>query len=144
MGLICELNSSNIVINTIVVDDNDIINNGGYGSEQFTTWFKNNIRNFSENGVKYIDASQQEKQPSLNYIYDSINNVFYIQKPHNSWILNQNSWEWEAPIPFPSGSNTSLDQLYITNWDESNQKWYYIKDNNRYNWNTSLMNWEIS
>jgi hypothetical protein len=144
MGLVCELNSNNIVINTIIVDDSDIVNNGGYGSEEFITWFKNNIRPLSENGVKYIDATKQIKQPSPNYIYDPINNVFYVQKPYNSWILNQNNWEWEAPVPFPSGNNVSLDQLYITGWDESNQKWYYIKDNNRYNWNTSLMNWEIS
>lgn len=33
----------------------------------------------------------------IGYIYDRINDVFYAPQPDPSWILNKNTWLWEAP-----------------------------------------------
>jgi hypothetical protein len=52
----------------------------------------------------------------IGYIYDKINDVFYASQPYPSWILNQSTWMWDAPVPYPS-------------------------DNNRYNWDETIKNW---
>ena len=51
---------------------------------------------------------------SINFTYDSVNDVFYAPKPFESWILNSN-WIWEPPIAYPGGDDGD-GLLYV--WDE--------------------------
>jgi hypothetical protein len=41
---------------------------------------------------------------------------FWLPKPYNSWVKNEETNEWEAPISYPDDDNT-----YI--WNESNLSW---------------------
>jgi hypothetical protein len=52
----------------------------------------------------------------IGYIYDQDNDVFYPAKPWISWVLNQSTWTWEAPIAYPTDGK-------IYSWDEPNQQW---------------------
>lgn len=52
----------------------------------------------------------------IGYLYDSLNDVFYEEKPYSSWVINTNTWTWEAPIPYPNDG-----KFYI--WDESQKEW---------------------
>jgi hypothetical protein len=38
----------------------------------------------------------------IGYIYDQANDVFYEPQPYASWVLNNNSWTWEAPTTMPT------------------------------------------
>jgi hypothetical protein len=55
----------------------------------------------------------------INYIYDRTNDVFYPQSPFASWILNEETWTWEAPTPMPTD-----DKMY--KWDEATTSWIEI------------------
>lgn len=57
----------------------------------------------------------------VGYTYDSQNDVFYAPQPFASWKLNQSTWLWEAPIPYPNDG-----KLYI--WDEENKNWKLMTD----------------
>jgi hypothetical protein len=52
----------------------------------------------------------------INGTYDSVNNVFYAPQPYPSWVLNAQTYLWEAPVPCPADG-----QLYT--WGESTQSW---------------------
>jgi len=52
----------------------------------------------------------------VGYTYDRTNDVFYAPKPYPSWVLNQITWTWESPIPYPTDGN-------IYSWDESTKNW---------------------
>ena len=52
----------------------------------------------------------------IGMIYDAVNDVFYAPQPYPSWILNNTTWLWEAPIAMPTD-----DKKYI--WDETTQNW---------------------
>lgn len=54
----------------------------------------------------------------IGYTYDKTNDVFYEPKPYPSWVLNQSTWLWEAPISKPTD-----DKDYY--WNEENQSWDY-------------------
>jgi hypothetical protein len=41
--------------------------------------------------------------------------------PYPSWLLNESTGLWEAPVPYPDGDN-----LYI--WDEELQAWVEVDD----------------
>jgi len=97
-----------IVTEVIVIDNQyedegqDYINNVlGLNGTWIQTSYNNNIR------ANYA---------GIGYTYDEVNDVFYSPEPFVSWILNEETWKWEAPIPYPEDGNT-----YI--WDEDNLEW---------------------
>jgi hypothetical protein len=55
----------------------------------------------------------------IDYTYDETRNAFIPPKPFNSWILNEDTCNWDAPIPMPS--DASIDKRYT--WNEENQNW---------------------
>jgi len=64
----------------------------------------------------------------IGYTYDSIRDAFIPPKPFASWILNEDTCQWESPIPSPNDGNRYR-------WDESITAWVEIpqsirKENN--------------
>jgi hypothetical protein len=54
----------------------------------------------------------------IGYTYDSINDVFYAPQPFSSWILNNTTWTWEAPVAMPTDGKMYKWNESITNWVE--------------------------
>ena len=54
----------------------------------------------------------------IGYIYDSVNDVFYAPQPFSSWILNNTTWLWEAPVAYPTDGKRYKWNELITNWEE--------------------------
>jgi len=52
----------------------------------------------------------------IGFVYDATNNVFYEPQPFPSWTLNNSTWLWEAPTPYPTD-----DKQYA--WDEPTTSW---------------------
>jgi hypothetical protein len=52
----------------------------------------------------------------IGYLYDAQNDVFYPPKPFNSWVMNNATWTWEAPVPYPTDGNVYTWNEAATNW----------------------------
>ena len=52
----------------------------------------------------------------IGYTYDGAKDAFYAPKPYPSWILNETSCLWEAPVAHPAD-----DKMYT--WNEAELKW---------------------
>ena len=50
------------------------------------------------------------------YIYDEDREAFYLPKPYPSWILNETTCQWEAPVALPDTENRY-------NWNEETTTW---------------------
>ena len=48
--------------------------------------------------------------------YDPSRDAFISPKPYNSWILNEESCQWEAPVEKPND-----DKEYL--WNETTKQW---------------------
>jgi hypothetical protein len=57
----------------------------------------------------------------VGYTYDHQNDVFYAPQPYPSWVLNQTTWLWDAPTPYPADG-----QLYA--WDEATVNWKLVTE----------------
>ena len=64
-----------------------------------------------EKGVPY-----RKNSAAIGHTYDSTRDAFIAPQPYPSWILNETTCKWEAPIPRPDD-----DKVY--DWDEENQAW---------------------
>jgi ADP-heptose:LPS heptosyltransferase len=62
-----------------------------------------------------LDMCFLNKNAILNSIW---NGKDFIQKPHNSWVLNQNTYQWDAPTPYPKDGKIYTWNEEILNWDE--------------------------
>jgi len=58
----------------------------------------------------------RKNHAGVGYIYDSQRDAFIPPKPFNSWILNESTCNWNAPIPYPTDG-----QKYT--WNEENKNW---------------------
>lgn len=56
----------------------------------------------------------------VGYTYDKENDVFYEPQPYASWVLNQSTWTWEAPTPYPQNGKKHR-------WDEATTSWKEIE-----------------
>ena len=52
----------------------------------------------------------------IGYTYDDQRDAFIPPQPFPSWVLNEDTCVWDAPIAYPTNS-----QLY--NWDEETLSW---------------------
>jgi len=55
----------------------------------------------------------------IGYTYDQENDVFYPPTPYPSWILNNSTWLWESPVPYPTD-----DKAYV--WVEPAISWVEV------------------
>lgn len=58
----------------------------------------------------------------VGYSYDAQRDAFIPPKPYPSWVLNDFSCLWEAPIPYPDDGG-----LYV--WNEAAQSWAQVESN---------------
>jgi hypothetical protein len=60
----------------------------------------------------------RKNHAGVGYTYDEDRDAFIPKKPYNSFILNENTCLWEAPVAYPT-------------------------DGKRYSWNEQNLNWEL-
>ena len=48
------------------------------------------------------NTDEVKNEPGIGRIYDETLNAFIESKPYPSWILNEETGKWEAPVPKPS------------------------------------------
>jgi hypothetical protein len=58
----------------------------------------------------------RKNHAGIGYTYDDDRDAFIPKKPYNSWVLNEQTCLWEAPIAMPSDG-----QKY--QWNETTQNW---------------------
>jgi len=75
-------------------------------------------------GVHKLGGTPLRKNHAgIGYTYDEDRDVFIPKKPYNSWILNEQTCNWESPIPYPS--DASIDKIY--SWNEQNLNWELVE-----------------
>ena len=63
----------------------------------------------------------------IGYTYDSDRDAFITPKSYNSWILNEETLEWEAPIPKPELTEEEIQQRKEYIWNDGDQTWTLIE-----------------
>ena len=68
-----------------------------------------------------LNNNIRKNYAGIGYTYDAQRDAFIAPKPFNSWILNETTCLWNAPVAYPVDSNI----------------------NNMYKWNEEILNWEL-
>ena len=113
-----EIDENNIVIRVLVGDERAMTEQESYQwliDNLGGTWIKTSYNTYS--GVHKLGGTPLRKNyAGPGFVYDSIRDAFIPPKPYDSWILNEETCNWQAPIAKPNDS-----ELYI--WDEDILNW---------------------
>ena len=141
MAHFAELNSSNEVLQVVVISNTDVDANGGDESSQAET-FVASLVPFNPGGSSWKQTSysgsfrKQFAGPDM--VYNPIKDKFIRKQPYATWTLNNND-NWVAPITYP---NDVTDKNLV--WDDTNQKWIATDNSdpvNNFDWNSSELTW---
>jgi hypothetical protein len=72
------------------------------------TWVKTSY-NAATNGFR-------KNYAGINYTYDLARDAFIAPKPYESWLLDEETCQWKAPVEMPAD-----DKMYV--WDETSVNW---------------------
>ena len=69
-------------------------------------------------GGKHINGGTpfRKNYAGKGYTYDESKDAFIPPKPYNSWLLNEDTCLWKAPVEIPSDGKRYL-------WSEDEKKW---------------------
>jgi hypothetical protein len=72
-----------------------------------------------ESGNPSEDQSKalRKNYAGVGYSYDSIRDAFIPPRPYASWVLNDQSYLWDAPAAYPDDGRKYL-------WDEATTSWH--------------------
>jgi hypothetical protein len=65
------------------------------------------------------NANFRKNYAGIGYTYDEGRDAFIAPKPYNSWVLDENTCQWIAPIPKPIDN-----KMY--KWDEATTSWVEV------------------
>ncbi len=124
MAHFAKLGTENIIERVEVVS-NDIATTEQAGIEFLQNLYKDTSvwKQTSYNTIggehKLGGTPLRKNYAGIGYTYNQTKDAFIPPKPYASWILNETSCLWEAPIPYPD-------------------------DDNRYNWNEETTSWDLT
>jgi len=132
MAHFAKINTDNIVINVVVINNNELLIDGEE-NEQKGINFLNSLSNTNYNwkktsyntvgGVHLNDGTPFRKNfAGIGFTYDSGRDAFIPPKPYPSWTLNEDTCRWEAPVAKPEDSGNG--KYY--EWNESTTSWEEI------------------
>jgi hypothetical protein len=106
---------NNIVTKVIVVDNKDTSNKEGVEIEQIGIDFCSNLLGGTWKQTSY-NGKIRKNYAGVGYTYDESRNAFIPPKPYSSWLLDENTCQWKAPVGYPT------DNKEYT-WDENTTSW---------------------
>ena len=121
MAHFAEIDSNNVVLRVIVVDNRDTSTPDGTEVESIGVAFCQRL--FGGNWLKTsYNGNIRKNYAGIGYTYNAGLNAFVPPKPFASWILNNDTALWDAPTPMPSDAGTGEPPKRYT-WDEATTSW---------------------
>lgn len=124
-----ELDSNNVVTRVLVGDNNDPAGDEGYQwliDNLGGTWVKTSYnavagkwRNPETNEIT-DNPGFRKNYAGIEYTYDSQRDAFIPPKLFNSWVLNEETCIWEAPVAYPNDGKFYTWDEEVTNWIDYN------------------------
>lgn len=130
MAHFAKLDENNVVVWVVVGRDEDDGKEIQLSDRTGSTYKQTSYN--THGGVHYTADKQPSADQSkafrknfagIGYTYDSVRDAFIPPKPYASWVLNESTCLWEAPVQEPN------DGKYY-DWDENSVSWVEITGDN--------------
>lgn len=114
MAHFAELDENNIVRRVIVVANAEIVDANGVEQEAIGVAFCERLF-----GGRWVQTSYnntfRKNYAGAGFTFDASRDAFIPPKPYASWVLDENTCRWKAPVDMP------MTGLWL--WDEATLQW---------------------
>lgn len=115
MAHYAELNENNVVLQVIVGVDEPADGEAIYAKTTGKVWKKTSYNTLG--GVHLLGGTPLRKNyAGIGFTYDTQRDAFIPPKPFPSWVLDEQTCQWNAPIPMPTD-----EKFYV--WLEQARQW---------------------
>ena len=131
MASFAKIGLNSKVIEVLAVNNNELKDSNGVEQEvngidfltKLTGWAVWKQTSYNTHGGVHDNSETplRKNYAGIGYTYDAQRDAFIAPKPFNSWILNETTCLWNAPVAYPVDNNV----------------------NNIYKWNEEILNWEL-
>jgi hypothetical protein len=105
---------NNGIVEQVIVAEADFFNT--FVDTSPGTWIQTS---YNTHGNQHPEGTPlRGNYAGIGYTYDATNDVFYAPKPYPSWVLNNTTWLWEAPIAMPTDGKKYSWNEELGNWSE--------------------------
>jgi hypothetical protein len=136
MAHFAEINNGNAVIRVLVVPDEEEDRGQEFLADDLHlggTWVQTSY-NTRAGAHKSGGTPLRGNYAGIGYIYDADLDAFYESQPFPSWVLNETTFQWEAPVAHPGTTETlthpdtgnPVEVPLNFNWDEATTSWVEV------------------
>ena len=100
----------------VIVAEEDFIQTGALGDP--ANWIQTSYN--THGGQHPEDRPLRKNYAGVGYAYDSARDAFIPPQPFASWLLNEDTCLWDAPVAMPTD-----DKKYA--WDEESVSWKEVE-----------------
>ncbi len=118
MAHFAEINSDNVVTRVIVVHNNELLDGNGVEQESLGVTFCQSLFGGTWVQTSYNNTIRKNFA-GAGFTYDSGRDAFIPPKPFASWVLNETTCQWGAPVAMPDNDVTYR-------WDEASTSWIEV------------------
>ena len=122
MATFAKIGLNNKVIEVLSVHNNELLDSNGVEQEVNGIDFLTKLTGYPVWKQTSYNNNFRKNHAGIGYTYDEDRDAFIPKKPYASWLLNETTCRWEAPVAMPTTE---------------------LEDNQYYSWNESILNWEI-
>ena len=116
MAHFARLDQNNMVIAVHVVNNNELLVDGQESEEKGIEFLRTLHGQDSQWKQTSYNGNLRNNYAGIGYTFNADIDAFVPPKPYASWILNNDTAQWEAPVAMPDDGG-----LYA--WNEDEQSW---------------------
>lgn len=110
----------NGIVTQVIVAEQDVIDSGLFGAG----WVQTSYNTY---GGQHPEGRPLRKNyAGVGYTYDEQRDAFIAPQPYPSWVLNEDSCVWEAPVPKPENKIKLSGAAVRFLWDEPTLSWVEV------------------
>lgn len=117
MAYFAKLDENDIVIDVLALNNIEMLTAQGVESEDMGKAF---FIRWSGGYSKWVQTSYnatiRKNYAGVGYTYDRVRDAFIPPKQYHSWVLDEATCLWEAPVVMPNDGKVYVWNEAITNW----------------------------
>lgn len=118
MAHFAELDANNVVLRVIVVGNADTSDANGVEKEHIGAAFCERLLGGTWKKTSY-NGNIRRRYAGIGFVYNETLDAFIPPKPYPSWLLDNATADWKAPVPLPDDGKTY-------DWNESTTSWVEV------------------
>lgn len=120
MAHFAQIDQNNVVTQVIVVHNNELMDNGVESETKGIAFCQSLFPGTNWKQTSY-NANMRKNYAGIGFTFDAGRDAFIPPQPFSSWVLNEQTCRWDAPVPYPQDGKNYR-------WDEPTVSWIEIQE----------------